>query len=77
MVQAYQSHFLPSEVNKLIIDPDFNHFCCWVEKWPELAVFSSSFIGLANSANPDIEEQNSHYADSLKDKLFRRLNIRF
>jgi len=38
VVTAYLSNLSPVATNRLIIEPDFDHFCCWVDKWPELAI---------------------------------------
>lgn len=33
---AYASHFPASHRPEVMIVPDFDHACCWADKWPEL-----------------------------------------
>jgi len=36
VVEAYAARFPAQQRPKIIVMPDFNHVCCWVEQWPEL-----------------------------------------
>lgn len=36
MAQAYATRFPPSAPLQLLIKPDYDHHCCWVEHWPTL-----------------------------------------
>ncbi len=35
-IAAYKNHFNKNNIVKFRSIPDADHFCCWVEKWPEL-----------------------------------------
>jgi pimeloyl-ACP methyl ester carboxylesterase len=36
ITQSYIARFPENQRPKLYIEPDFDHRCCWVEKWPDL-----------------------------------------
>lgn len=38
VVQAYLSHLPPASPARMVVQPDFDHFCCWTDQWPELAI---------------------------------------
>lgn len=37
VIDAFTERFAPNHRPKVIIEPEFDHHCCWAESWPRLA----------------------------------------